>query len=136
MRAHLTWTEQGTMTTGECAGGDAALGECFSRRFTRPGAVVDVHHYAGQLDQAQEDTGGPYAAWRATEYTVCTDPARPGDTELWSDQVEPARAASAPHATLAEAEAAARHLTAAFHPDSIGWDGQPFFNYQHAPNPK
>lgn len=77
---------------GDC-GGDSQIGEAYSARWWRPlkgddgplYAVVDRRFYvATDRDPEGNATGDPFIEIQ-TEYTVCRDPAAPGDTEVHSD---------------------------------------------------
>jgi hypothetical protein len=74
----------GSVLPGGDVGGDAQLDESFSVRFhhrDRPGALVTYRYHAA-LDL--DDLTTIYME-RQTEYVVCTDPADPGGSEVWSD---------------------------------------------------
>ncbi len=74
----------GGVLPGGDVGGDVQLDESFSVRFwhrDHPGALVTYRYYTA-LDL--DDLTSVYLE-RQTEYLVCTDPADPGSTEVWSD---------------------------------------------------
>jgi hypothetical protein len=102
----------GGVLPGGDVGGDAQLDESFSVRFhhrDRPGALVTYRYYAA-LDL--DDLTTIYVE-RQTEYLVCTDPADPGGTEVWSDsRYEPVQRdlGSVEAATAAAHRAAEAHL--------------------------
>lgn len=79
-----TWTRiQPAVAPGGDVGGDIQSSDSWSARWTRPLAdrqhgVVTRTFYATDDDSAQ-------TLECETEYLVCSDPARPGGTEIWSD---------------------------------------------------
>ncbi|MDT0270566.1 hypothetical protein RM844_30265 [Streptomyces sp. DSM 44915] len=84
----MSWYEIGTLDTRNDVG-DTQAGQAFSRRFARPTvggyAVADIHYYAATDDpHTRGARPGEYWVGLDIEYTTCTDPARPGDTETSS----------------------------------------------------
>lgn len=86
----MGWREIGRLTDRDDIGG-LQWGRAYGRRFTRSAEgsehwVVDIHYYAARDD---EHTRGAhldeYWVGLDIEYIMCTDPTRPGDTELRSD---------------------------------------------------
>jgi hypothetical protein len=121
----LPWVRDqrgGGVLPGGDVGGDAQLDESFSVRFHhrhRPGAMVTYCYYAA-LDL--DDLTTIYVE-RQTEYMVCTDPADPGGTEVWSDYRYAAvqrDLGSVEAATATARRAAEAHLACDEH-----WPGQP-----------
>jgi hypothetical protein len=111
-----TWVRDqrgGGVLPGGDVGGDTQLDESFSVRFHhrhQPGAMVTFTYYAA-LDLDDLTT---ISVERQTELLVCTDPADPGSTEVWSDyRYETLRRGfgSAEAATAAARRAAEAHLT-------------------------
>jgi hypothetical protein len=122
------WRPDGTgiVSHGDC-GGDIQVGDSYSVRFRHPrlpNAVITRSAYAAN---DTDRNPGEYFVQVLTEWLVCTDPERPGDTETWSD---------ASHddwdgtwASAAEAEADARDRVASellSNAYCLDWDGQPF----------
>ncbi|MEU1761250.1 hypothetical protein [Micromonospora sp. NPDC005652] len=72
-------------------GGDGQVSEAYGRRFALPRndeeqvPVMDVYYYVGHEDRARADS--PLSVQRQVQYTLCTDLADPGSTEVWSDMV-------------------------------------------------
>ncbi len=112
----------GGVLPGGDVGGDAQLDESFSVRFhhrERPGALVTYRYYPA-LDL--DDLVTVYVE-RQTELLVCTNPADPGSTEVWSDYRYEAlqrRFASVEAATVAARRAAEAHLAC-----DEAWSGRP-----------
>ncbi len=110
------------MLPGGDVGGDAQLDESFSVRFhhrDQPGALVTYCYYA-TLDL--DDLTSIYVE-QQTELLVCTDPADPGNTEVWSDYSYAAvqhGLDSVEAATTAARHAAESHLVC----DEV-WSGRP-----------
>ncbi|MEU5258985.1 hypothetical protein [Amycolatopsis sp. NPDC021455] len=82
-RPLFTEPNPGVLPGGD-VGGDVQTGDSHMRRFAAQldgchWAVVDVYTYLGTADVM--GNGGP-VLWRQDEYTICTDPSRPGDTEV------------------------------------------------------
>jgi hypothetical protein len=102
----------GGVLPGGDVGGDVQLDESFSVRFWhrhRPGALVTYPYYAA-LDL--DDLATVYVE-RQTEYLVCTDPADPGGSEVWSDyryEAVQRDLGSVEAATTAARQAAEGHL--------------------------
>ena len=77
------WAEQ-VESTGSF--GDLARGTGISARFVRddlPGSMVTVSYWP-QCMEDYDDLPAYYVAGQI-EYLICTDPADPGGTEVWSD---------------------------------------------------
>lgn len=101
-------------------GGDRQASESWSRRFVRKlpralFAVIDVDIYLVQ------DDDGPVTLERETNYTLCTNPRRPGETEEWVDiRYSPVDWQGTP------TERDARAACAAVKARELTWDGRPF----------
>ncbi len=112
----------GGVLPGGDVGGDAQLDESFSVRFwhrDQPGALVGYRYYAA-LDL---DDLATVSVERQTELLVCTDPADPGGTEVWSDYRYEAMESgfgSVEAATAAARRAAEGHLAC-----DEAWSGRP-----------
>jgi hypothetical protein len=121
----LPWVRDqrgGGVLPGGDVGGDAQLAESFSVRFhhrDRTGAMVTYRYYAAlDLDDLATDS-----VERQTEYLVCTDPADPGGTEVWSDsryKTVQRDLGSVEAATAAARRAAEAHLAC-----DEAWSGRP-----------
>lgn len=126
------WREIGTLDDRGDVGGDLQAGRAYSRRFARQldggeFAVIDIHYVAARDD---EFTAGArlneFWVHLDVEYLLCTDPSRPGDTEMWSNgygyggdrRQHVFRAAG-------EAERRAKRLAQAIRPRDITWNGDP-----------
>jgi hypothetical protein len=73
----------GGVLPGGDVGGDRQVSESFSVRFhhrTRPGVLVTYSYYAA----VDEESPTTITVERETEYLVCSDPADPGGSEVWS----------------------------------------------------
>ena len=108
---------------GGHVGGDVQVGESFSVRYSRadrPRARIARTAYAVNLGS---ESKGQFLVRVQTEWLVCSDPADPGGTELWSDNAYDDEAES--YETEAEAEVAARRVAADLLRDgpSLTWDG-------------
>ncbi|TDC02653.1 hypothetical protein E1091_00180 [Micromonospora fluostatini] len=70
-------------------GGDEQLSESWSRQFVLPAnaegltPVMTIHYYVAL--ENHNDADSAHLLRRQIEYTLCTDPKNPGDTERWSD---------------------------------------------------
>lgn len=118
------WTpaRRGITTGGDRS--DLQCGESLTVRFTcpaKPGSLIDVTFYPVEYP----DGTGLYRIERMTEWIICTDPADPGGTEVWSDldiTTMPDRYSSPANASFwmwAMAEEA-ETFPAAY----TGWDGE------------
>lgn len=108
---------------GGPVGGDVQVGESFSVRYSRadrPYAKITRTAYAVNLGG---ESKGQFLVRVQTEWLVCSDPADPGATELWSDIAYDDEAES--YETETEAEFAARQVAADLLRDgpSLVWDG-------------
>jgi hypothetical protein len=110
-----TWVRDergGGVLPGGDLGGDIQLDESFSVRFhyrDRPGALVTYCYYAA----TDLDDPASICVEQQTELLVCTDPADPGGTEVWSDYRYTTLARgfdSVEAATAAAKQAAEEHL--------------------------
>lgn len=118
------WLPDGTgvVPSGQ-VGGDDQVGESFSVRFSRadrPGALITRSAYPVTAVAGCE---GQFLVRVMTEWLVCSDPADPGGTELWSEQVDHDKPDS--YETAAEAEKAARETANRLLSDAgaLTWDG-------------
>lgn len=115
----------GVRPGGDC-GGDRQHGESYSVRFRHPGlpgAVITRAAYAVESGKRP----GRFHVQVQTEFTLCTDPDRPGDTETWSDVTYDDWDRT--WRTAAEAEADARdRVTAEVIRDAycLNWEGEPW----------
>lgn len=123
------WHPDGTGigSGGDDCGGDIQRGDSYSVRFARddlPGSLLTITFYAVEYDRAP----GVFAVQRETEWLVCTDPANPGGTELWSDyHYDDLPDWTRDTARLAEQEALRRARDCLRRSaEDIGWDGRPF----------
>jgi hypothetical protein len=114
--------QAGGVLPGGDVGGGAQLDESFSVRFHyrhRPGVLVTFYYYAAvDLDDLTT-----VCVERQTKLLVCTDPADPGGTEVWSDyRYETVRRdlGSVEAATATARRAAKAHLAC-----DEDWSGQP-----------
>ena len=130
-----TWvrdqTDGGVLPGGD-VGGDAQLDESFSVRFhhrDQPGALVTYCYYA-TLDL--DDLTSIYVE-QQTELLVCTDPADPGSTEVWSDYSY----AAVQHGfdSVKAATTAARHAAEAHLVCDEVWSGRPRWEADREGNP-
>lgn len=124
------WTpdEHGVQPGGDC-GGDYQVTESYSRRFVRPGvpgAMITVSFYGVACHDADGVPTGEYAVEEQTEMLVCTDPADPGGTEVWSDYAYRDVNVLA-IADEAEAERKARRFAEGADMYGCGWDGRPVY---------
>lgn len=115
------WQPDGT---GVRPGGDRQHGDSYSVRFRHPGlrgAVITRAAYAVESGKHP----GRFHVQVQTEFTVCTDPERPGDTETWAGVTHDDLDRT--WRTAAEAEADARdRVTAevAGNAYCLNWDGE------------
>jgi hypothetical protein len=130
-----TWVRDqagGGVLPGGDVGGDAQLDESFSVRFhhrDQPGALVTYRYYAA-LDL--DDLTSIYVE-RQTEYLVCTDPADPGSTEVWSD--DRYKAVQRGFGSVEAATAAARRIAEAHLACDEPRSGQPPWEPEGEGNP-
>jgi hypothetical protein len=123
------WRPDGTgvVTSGDC-GGDIQAGESWSVRFIRPdkpGSLLTVTFYPVEYDECP----GEFVMQRKIEWMVCADPADPGGTEIWPDEVVRDDPMDPVFATAAEADARATAEDALLRADAYGcWDGEPDWN--------
>ena len=76
--------QQPEVTPGGDVGGDIQSSDAWSARWTRP--LTDGQHaVVTRTYYATRDDSGAETLECETEYLVCADPDRPGDTETWSD---------------------------------------------------
>ena len=71
----------GVTDGGDDCGGDVQAGNSYAVRFIRPdllGSLITVTFYP------VEDCPPGFVVERQVEWLVCTDPADPGSTEIWS----------------------------------------------------
>lgn len=117
---------------GGDVGGDAQVTESFLRRYRRPGvgAVVDVYFYGadwriirpGGTNPPADDDPEEYVVAAQYEFTMCTDPDHPGDTETYFDAIYLTNT-SRTYTDLGEVEKAARTARDAHTGDTIDWSG-------------
>jgi hypothetical protein len=124
--------QAGGVLPGGDVGGDAQLDGSFSVRFhhrDRPGALVTYRYYAA-LDL--DDLTTVYVE-RQTEYLICTDPADPGGSEVWSDY----RCATVQRdlGSVEAATAAARRAAEAHLACDEDWSGLPPWESEEEGNP-
>lgn len=110
--------DRGPVRNGQ-PGGDRQIDDAWNRRFVQDlddgtFAVIDVDFYTAELD-------GRTILERQTEYTLCTDPKAPGDSELWAD-VRHVEVEFSGVPTDDDAHRACLAVSA----DEFDWDGQPF----------
>jgi hypothetical protein len=112
----------GGVLPGGDVGGDNQASESFSVRFhhrDRPGVLVTYSYFAA----VDEENPAAITVERETEFMICTDPADPGGTEVWSAYRWTALQsgfASVQAATDAAFQAAQAHLTC-----EEPWSGRP-----------
>ena len=119
-----TWQPDGSgVRMGGDRGGDFQAGDSFSVRYVRPdlpGALITrtVYPVYGACP-------GEFAVQIETEWLLCTDPADPGGTEVWSDYAYHDQ--SGTYGSAAAARAAASRVATELLQDagSHDWDGQP-----------
>jgi hypothetical protein len=123
----------GGVVPGGDVGGDSQVSESFSVRFhhrDRPGALVTYCYYAA----ADPDDSAAITVERDAEFMVCTDPADPGGTEVWSAYrwaVLQSGFATVQAATDAALEAALAHLVC-----EEPWSCRPPWTPQHKEEPR
>lgn len=118
-----TWKPDGEVEPGgDGIGGDIQAGQAWSVRYHNTDdrdadehAVVTVYYYA-----VSQPTG-EYGIECQEELTLCTDPFRPGDTEIWAD----ARYTHEPdtYTDLADATKAARRFAERHRGTNVAWEG-------------
>ncbi len=111
----------GVRPGGDC-GGVFQAGDSFSVRYVRPdirGALITRTAYPLRC-------GSEYTVQVKTEWLICTDPADPGGTEVWSDESYD-DSGTGIYPSASAAEAAASQLAARLIGDAgtHDWDGQP-----------
>jgi hypothetical protein len=110
---------------GDC-GGDRQRGGSYSLRFRHPdlpGAVIIRTAYAAE----SEYQPGEFFVQVQTEWILCTDPERPGDTETWSRAGYEDRDRTWATAGEAEADARGRVLgDVAGDAYCLNWEGEPW----------
>jgi hypothetical protein len=99
--------------------GDSQVTDSWSRRFAcdlgnGEWAVIGADFYTVDYDDGE----GVILECQA-EYVLCTDPNRPGDTEVWSD-------ARYSEPGVDPTDEVARELCAAVDPGDLDWNGRPF----------
>jgi hypothetical protein len=113
---------RGVLPGGDC-GGDIQRGESFSVRYVRPdmpGSLITRTAYA------VENCPGEFTVQILTEWLVCTDPADPGGTEIWSDSERNYEGTPIYNrAWKAEDAASQAALGMLREAGSHDWDGQP-----------
>jgi hypothetical protein len=134
-----TWTpEIPQISRGGDVGGDIQIGESWQLRFwndTVPDGVIDVFIYV--IDHALKTfpPEGPseFGLQVQSEFTVCRDRTRPGDTEEWSDATYDDLPERYPGPQTAEV--AARKLAAQYAAwkEPANWDGEPWHDYRNRP---
>jgi hypothetical protein len=116
----MTWREIGTLDDRDDAGGDMQAGRAYGRRFSRPAGggeyhVVEIHYYSARDDQHTHGARpGAYWVGQVVSYTLCTDPGRPGDTELRADARYDNSGRTRTYRSVREAERRAEKLARAF----------------------
>jgi hypothetical protein len=123
------WHPDGTgvQPGGDAVGGDIQRGDSYSVRFIRddmPGSLLTVTFYAVEYGNCP----GEFVVQRQIEWLLCSDPADPGGTEIWSDyeydDISPTVMDTAGQAEQAAREVAAQDLDGGA--EDINWNGQPF----------
>jgi len=128
IRDQRQWHPDGTGvdSNGWC-GGDIQRGDSYSVRLVRddkPGSLLTITFYAAEYDE----NPGEFDVQRQVEWLVCSDPADPGGTEIWSDYSYDDVSAIVID-TEEEAEDEARERAEAVLADPspyFGWDGEPW----------
>lgn len=124
------WTADGPPQEDGVVGGDGA-GTAYSVRYTRadkPGSLITSYWYAVSEAERYNDDPGPDARTgfdveNQVEFVVCTDPADPGSTEVWSDHSYRTPLESV-FDTEDEAVAYAKRQAADEDPYGYFWDGE------------
>jgi hypothetical protein len=120
------WRLDGTgITDGGDVGGDIQAGNAWSVRYVRddmPGSLITETVYAVKTPSGR---GHGYAYQIQTEFLICTDPADPGGTEVWSDLTYEGSLLDYPTLKAAGAEAwrVAERLNTEAQAGAHGWDG-------------
>jgi hypothetical protein len=97
---------QPSVTRGGDVGGDIQSSESWSARWTRQ--LADGQHgVVTRTFYATSSDDGTRTLECETEYLVCSDPERPGDTETWSD-ARYETVADGPHTSWDAEQAAGR----------------------------
>ena len=122
--SHWVPDEMG-ITRGDQVGDDDQAGESYSIRFhraDRPGAIITRTAYPVTVTESR---GGQFLIRVETEWLVCSNPADPGGTEVWSDRRREDETRS--YDTAAGAEQAAQDVAREVLRDvaSLTWDGLP-----------
>jgi hypothetical protein len=123
----------GGVLPGGDVGGDRQVSESFSVRFhhrDHPGVLVTYAYYAAVDDENPAEI----TVERETEFMVCTDPADPGGTEVWSAYRHTTLSggfASVQAATDAANQAAQAHLVC-----EERWSGRPPWTQDHEKGPR
>lgn len=114
----MKWESDRRVMPGGDVGGDHQAGDSYSLRYhlasdrTR---IVTVYTYPVQ-------DGRRFKVETQTEFMVCENPQRPGDTEVWADATYTTDRAV--HATVVEAGRCAEKLIRQHRPNHIRWDGK------------
>lgn len=123
----------GSVLPGGDVGGDRQASESFSVRFHHrdyPGVLVTYSYYAA----VDEENPAAITVERETEFMVCTDPADPGGSEVWSayrHTALPGGFASVQAATDAALQAAQAHLVC-----EEPWAGRPPWSPEQEEGPR
>lgn len=128
------WHPDGTgVENAGDVGGDIQVGPAWSVRYVndaKPRSLITTSVYAVDHNNDDPERRGEEYAWQAeTEFLVCTDPADPGGTELWSDlDYEDGYFG---YETLPEAESEARKVAENLNTEQAAsahkWDGEPSY---------
>lgn len=125
------WTADGPVMPNDGVHGGDGGGEAFSIRYTRPdipGALISSYWYPVDESERYGDDPDDRTGWdveNEVEYLICTDPADPGGTEVWS-HVEYRTPNEMAHDTEADAIANAEGHANSEAAEHYGWDGQVF----------
>jgi hypothetical protein len=123
----------GGVLPGGDVGGDRQVSESFSVRFHHrdlPGVLVTYCYYAA----VDEERPAAITVERQTEYLVCTDPADPGGSEVWSSYRHttlPGGYANLQATTDAASQAAQAHLVC-----EEPWSGRPPWTPERQEGPR
>lgn len=129
------WRPDGIgVSQGGDVGGDIQAADSYDIRFIHPDlprAVITVWVYPVVRSDEQFDhdpPAGPFMIQVQTEYTICDDPKRPGDTEEWADADY--EDLPAEYASLRSAERDAARIADQFDArkrlPARNWDGEVF----------
>ena len=114
----------GVRPGGDCI--DGQRGESYSLRFRHPDlphAVITRTAYAAESGERP----GEFFVQVETQFTVCTDPERPADTETWSDVIYDDWDRLWRTAAEAEADAGGRALAEIVeNAYCLNWEGEPW----------